>query len=61
MNKILEMTKNVITLAEINNMVLVRIDTQFNYKTYKWTAIGYTADNKEIRCTENNSLSVTVR
>ena len=56
-NKIARMTHAVINYATLNNEVLTRIDSQFNYITYEWTTYGYTATGRTIECTERFNIS----
>lgn len=56
-NKIARMTHAVINYAALNDEVLTRIDSQFNYITYEWTTYGYTATGRTIECTEKFNIS----
>lgn len=52
-NILVDMTQALLDYCYKNNLILTRIDSQFNYKTYRWTTYGFTANREKITVNEN--------
>lgn len=56
MNKLAEMTNKAVKTSRELDTLLIRLDTQFNFTTYKWTLYAYCGDGSAFRVDDDLSV-----